>query len=100
MVATDTPQGLISRFGGPITITFTPNGHDARFLEGVAHVQAVRRRGDRVEAVGTGPVLALVAAELVARGLVPTDLRVEQPTLEDVFLRLTDDQVRQREEAG
>ena len=99
VVATDTPQGLISRFGGPIKITFTPDGHDVRFLENVAHVQAVRRRGDRVEAEGTGPVLALVAAELVARGLVPADLRVEQPTLEDVFLRLTDDPAHQLEEA-
>jgi ABC-2 type transport system ATP-binding protein len=100
VVATDTPQGLISRFGGPIKITFTPDGHDVRFLEDVAHVQAVRRRGDRIEAEGTGPVLALVAAELVSRGLVPADLRVEQPTLEDVFLRLTDDQAYHREEAG
>jgi ABC-2 type transport system ATP-binding protein len=99
VVATDTPQGLISRFGGPIKITFTPDGHDVRFLEDVAQVQAVRRRGDRIEAEGTGPVLALVAAELVARGLVPPDLRVEQPTLEDVFLRLTDEQAHQREEA-
>jgi len=99
VVATDTPQGLISRFGGPIRITFTPDGHDVRFLENVAHVQAVRRRGDRVEAEGTGPVLALVAAELVARGLVPADLRVEQPTLEDVFLRLTDDRAHDREDA-
>jgi ABC-2 type transport system ATP-binding protein len=99
VVATDTPQGLISRFGGPIKITFTPDGHDVGFLEEVAHVQAVRRRGDRIEAEGTGPVLALVAAELVARGLVPHDLRVEQPTLEDVFLRLTDAQAPQREEA-
>jgi ABC-2 type transport system ATP-binding protein len=99
VVATDTPQGLISRFGGPIKITFTPDGHDVRFLENVAHVQSVRRRGDRVEAEGTGPVLALVAAELVARGLVPADLRVEQPTLEDVFLRLTDDPAHQLEEA-
>jgi ABC-2 type transport system ATP-binding protein len=99
VVATDTPQGLISRFGGPIKITFTPDGHDVRFLEGVSHVQAVRQSGDRVEAEGTGPVLALVAAELVARGLVPADLRVEQPTLEDVFLRLTDEQTPQREEA-
>jgi ABC-2 type transport system ATP-binding protein len=98
VVATDTPQGLISRFGGPIRITFTPDGHDVRFLEGVAQVQAVRRRGDRIEAEGTGPVLALVAAELVARGLVPADLRVEQPTLEDVFLRLTDEQARHQEE--
>jgi ABC-2 type transport system ATP-binding protein len=99
LVATDTPQGLISRFGGPIRITFSPDGHDVRFLEDVTHVQAVRRRGARIEAEGTGPVLALVAAELVARGLVPGDLRVEQPTLEEVFLRLTDDQAHHREAA-
>jgi ABC-2 type transport system ATP-binding protein len=100
VVATDSPQGLIARFGGPITISFTADGHDVRFLEGMAHVQAVRRRGERIEAEGTGPVLALVAAELVAHGVVPADLRVEQATLEDVFLRLTDDPVRQREEAS
>jgi ABC-2 type transport system ATP-binding protein len=98
VVATDSPQGLIARFGGPITITFTPDGHDVRFLEDVSHVQAIRRRGGRVEAEGTGPVLALVAAELVSRGLVPADLRVEQATLEDVFLRLTDAQAQHREE--
>src|SRR5919201_2444035 len=90
VVATDTPQGLISRFGGPVRVTFTPDGHDVRFLEDLAQVRSVRRRGTRVEAEGTGPVLALVAAVLVARGLVPPDLRGEQPTLEDVFLRLTD----------
>jgi ABC-2 type transport system ATP-binding protein len=65
----------------------------------VAQVQAVRRRGQRIEAEGTGPVLALVAAELVARGIVPTDLRADQATLEDVFLRLTDQEPDQREEA-
>jgi ABC-2 type transport system ATP-binding protein len=64
----------------------------------VAHVQAVRRRGQRIEAEGTGPVLALVAAELVARGIVPADLRADQATLEDVFLRLTDQPPHQREE--
>ena len=99
VVATDTPQGLISRFGGPTRISFTADGHDTGFLQGVAHVQAVRRRGERIEADGTGPVLALVAAELVAHGMVPADLRVEQATLEDVFLRLTDQQAHHREEA-
>jgi ABC-2 type transport system ATP-binding protein len=98
VVATDTPQGLIARFGGPVRISFTADGHDTGFLQGVAHVRAVRRRGQRVEAEGTGPVLALVAAELVAHGLVPTDLRVEQATLEDVFLRLTDDRARHGED--
>jgi ABC-2 type transport system ATP-binding protein len=99
VVATDTPQGLISRFGGPTRLSFTSDGHDVRFLEGVSCVTALRRRGDRVEAEGTGPLLALVAAELVARGVVPADLRVEQPTLEDVFLRLTDDPARDGREA-
>jgi ABC-2 type transport system ATP-binding protein len=99
VVATDTPQGLIARFGGPIRLRFTADGHDTGFLQDVAQVQAVRRCGQRIEAEGTGPVLALVAAELVARGLVPTDLRVEQATLEDVFLRLTDQPPHQREEA-
>jgi ABC-2 type transport system ATP-binding protein len=98
VVATDTPQGLISRFGGPVRITFTPDGHDVGFLAGVRRVTAVRRRGGRVEAEGTGPVLALVAAELVAHGVVPADLRVEQPNLEDVFLQLTDGPAHDREE--
>ena len=30
-----------------------------------------------------------VAAALVEHGITPSDLRVEQPTLEDVFLKLT-----------
>jgi ABC-2 type transport system ATP-binding protein len=102
IVATDTPQGLISQFGGPVRITFTTDERDTGFLERVPHVQAVRRRGNRIEAEGTGPVLALVAAELVSHGIVPSDLRVEQPNLEDVFLRLTTpkDDVHSREEAG
>jgi ABC-2 type transport system ATP-binding protein len=100
VVATDTPQGLISRFGGPIKITFTPDGYDVAFLNDMAHVRAVQRRGSRVEAEGSGPVLPLVAAELVSRGHVPTDFRVEQPTLEDVFLRLTHFDGYERKEAS
>ena len=34
-------------------------------------------------------MLAHVGHALVARGLEPEDLRVHQPTLEDVYLRLT-----------
>ena len=33
--------------------------------------------------------LPLFAAALVGRGYAPTDLRVERPTLEDVFVALT-----------
>ena len=43
-------------------------------------------------------MLAHVGHALVARGLEPEDLRVHQPTLEDVYLRLTGPTAR-REEA-
>jgi len=49
---------------------------------------------DEVEIRGTGPVLALVASELVAHQIVPLDLRVERPTVEDAFLALTGRDVR------
>ena len=52
------------------------------------------RHGAAVEVRGTGPVLALVASELVAHGFAPLDLRVERPTVEDAFLALTGRDVR------
>jgi ABC-2 type transport system ATP-binding protein len=91
VVAVDTPQGLISRFGGPLTVSFSCDAHDLSFLDRIPRVKAVTRHGGRVEVKGTGPVLALVAAELVNRGIVPDDLRAEQPSLEDIFLSLTRD---------
>jgi ABC-2 type transport system ATP-binding protein len=39
-------------------------------------------------------VLALVAFELVADGIVPLDLRVDRPTVEDAFLALTGQDIR------
>ena len=42
-----------------------------------------------MEVEGSGPVLAVVAAALVNHGITPSDLRAEQPTLEDVFLTIT-----------
>ena len=35
-------------------------------------------------------LFAVVAAALVNHGITPSDLRAEQPTLEDVFLTVTD----------
>ena len=89
VAAVDTPDGLINRFGGPIGLTFSADRPDLAWLEQIPHVRQVTRKGQRVEVEGTGPVLALVAAELVNHGITPSDLRVRQPTLEDVFLTLT-----------
>ena len=56
----------------------------------VPHVNSVSRDRDRWVVQGDGPVLAHVGAALVKAGAEPIDLRAERPTLEDVFLSLTD----------
>jgi ABC-2 type transport system ATP-binding protein len=90
IVATGTPQGLIDAEPASVRVQFSAAADiDLAFLETVPNVTAVRRDAQAVEVAGSGPVLALVAAALVERGVVPNDLRVERPTLEDVFLRLT-----------
>lgn len=94
IVATGSPQGLIAAEPSGVHVLFSTPAADLRFLEKVPHVSAVRRDGEQVEVEGSGPVLALVAAALVKHDIVPDDLRVERPTLEDVFLRLTGHSMR------
>lgn len=89
IVADDSPQGLITRHAGEVRVIFTTDKTDISWLNRVEGVDKVTLSGPRVEVSGSGPVLALVAAALVEHGIVPADLRVEQPTLEDVFLKLT-----------
>ncbi len=89
IVASDTPQGLVARYTSRVRVIFSTDAADLAWLERVAGVSRVTRKGPRVEVEGSGPVLALTAAALVEHGIVPADLRVEQPTLEDVFLKLT-----------
>ncbi len=94
VIALDTPQGLIDGLGLRSVVRFTSDDPDLDWVEQLAIVESVTRRGDAVEVRGTGPVLALVAAELVAHGIVPIDLRVERPTVEDAFLTLTGHAIR------
>jgi len=89
IVAMDTPQGLITEHASEVRIIFTTDRKDLSWLDEIAQVKKITRSGPRVEVEGKGPVLALVAASLVEHGITPADLRIEQPTLEDVFLKLT-----------
>ncbi len=89
VVAVDTPTGLIDTYAPDAVVTFSTDRTDLAFLERIDEVAAVGRAGRHVSVTGRGAVLAKVAAELVARGLAPTDLRVERAGLEDVFLQLT-----------
>jgi ABC-2 type transport system ATP-binding protein len=97
IIALDSPQGLIAAHAEQIRLRFGSGGGEGAgqegtvsfsWLRGIPHVEEVIQRGSQVEVRGTGPVVPLVAAALVERGFVPSDLQVEQPALEDVFLKL------------
>jgi len=49
----------------------------------------VRRHGTQLEVTGTGNLLHAVSAVLADHRIVAADLRVEQASLDDAFVRLT-----------
>ena len=90
LIALDTPQGLVATHGGGVRAVFECDpGVTLEYLDAVPGVAEVRRSGRRVDASGDGPHVALVATALAEHGLVPDDYHTQQPSLEDVFLRLT-----------
>jgi ABC-2 type transport system ATP-binding protein len=89
VVALDTPAGLVERVSGGSTVTFTSADADLSWLNEVEGVEEVRREEPHVSVRGNGPLLAHVAAALVAHGIAPLDLDVQRATLEDAFMQLT-----------
>jgi ABC-2 type transport system ATP-binding protein len=89
IVAMDTPQGLVAEYASEVRVLFTTEQEDLSWLNEIVHVKEITKSGTHVEVKGSGPVLALVAASLVEHGITPADLHVEQLALEDVFLKLT-----------
>jgi ABC-2 type transport system ATP-binding protein len=93
IVATGTPESLGGRDQEAATIRFVlPRGAAAADLPG--EVAAVVRvaLGPRVEAQSSDPltVLGALARWAAARGVEVRDLAVSRPTLEDTYLRLTE----------
>jgi ABC-2 type transport system ATP-binding protein len=89
IIALDSPQKLINLHATAVRVIFTTEFPDLSWLSTIPDVEKVMRKGTRVEVEGHGAVLARVAAALVEHGITPLDLRLEQPTLEDIFLKLT-----------
>lgn len=89
VVASGTAQQLVTRYDGVVQVRFSTDDSDISWLEGVDHVERVTRSGNDVLVHGKGPVLAVVAASLVGKGILPADLRACRPSLEDVYLALT-----------
>jgi ABC-2 type transport system ATP-binding protein len=85
-----TPAELTASLAAETRITFRPSAPVAdELLAGLPEVTGVTRRGDTVIVTGTGNVLATVIAALAARQVIATRLRVDQASLEDVFVTLT-----------
>ena len=96
LIALDSPAQLIEALGVEQRVVFTADGtlrtESLMTLPGVSHVELM---GDRVIVSGSGDgLLAEVLAALSAHGVRAHDLHTEQPTLEDVFLKLTGRAIR------
>ena len=90
VVALDTPAGLVAGIAVEQRIRFRPSEPlDDALLTGLPEVSAVHRHGAALEVVGTGNLLHAVTSVLATRQIIAADLRVEQASLDDAFVRLT-----------
>jgi ABC-2 type transport system ATP-binding protein len=90
VAAIGTPDRLIADYGGATRLIFSAGNDDFAWLKDVPSVTAVERDNGKIVVTGERTVLLRASAALLEHGLEPADLRVEQPTLADVFLALTD----------
>ncbi len=94
IVALDTPARLIKGLEVGERVSFkSGDKRTAAVMEVLPGVKKVERQGDQLlvfgRSNGSGPIVTDVVNALTAEGLSFSDLRTEQPDLEDVFLTLT-----------
>lgn len=91
VVALDTPAGLVARVDDRQRVRFRPSAAiDPALLTALPEVDDVRRAGGQLVVTGTGNLLLAVTATLAAQGITAAGLRVEQASLDDAFVALTD----------
>jgi len=97
IVALDTPEKLIRNLGVDSRVVITVEGNlDACQLQALPGVTRVEQNGERVVVHGQGDELAAdVVRALSANSCRFYNLRTEQPNLEDVFLALTGQEIRE-----
>ena len=92
IVALDTPSGLVTRARGGKTVRFVPSGpFDEGLLTGLADVTRVERDGRYVVVTGTGELVNAVVLALHEAGVDARDVRLDEASLEDAFVRLTEE---------
>jgi ABC-2 type transport system ATP-binding protein len=100
IVVLDTPAALIRSLGMEERVVFTLKGIlPAGFKESLSGEVSVEIQGDLVTISGKNgrktPLVSEVVSKLSEQALSFSDLRTEQPNLEDVFLRLTGRKIRE-----
>lgn len=96
IVALDTPANLIASLAIESRVAFTlSDSFDEAIFQAAAGVTRVERMGQRLVVYGAKESLLSGVVNALETHRVPfTDLRTEQPTLEDVFLALTGHEMR------
>jgi ABC-2 type transport system ATP-binding protein len=90
VIALDTPAGLVEHVDAGQTIRFRPSAtFDDALLTVLPEVREVRHQGGRIEVVGAGNLLGAVTSVLAVHQIVANELRLEQASLDDAFVRLT-----------
>lgn len=97
IVALDTPEAMIRSLGAENRLVFSiPENQAVPPLTDLPQVQRVEQFGERVVVYGHGERFASsVVYALEDAGVDFLDLRTEQPNLEDVFLSLTGQEMRE-----
>jgi ABC-2 type transport system ATP-binding protein len=89
VAALDTPDGLVGRMEVSQRIRFRPSAPLADdLLTGLPGVITVGRSGPVVLVEGSGDALSAVTSVLARHQILALDLRVEQASLDDAFVRL------------
>ncbi len=91
VAALGSPAALTSRLEVNQRIRFVPSKSvDDALLAALPEVESVSRRGEEVLVVGNTEALAAVSTLLARLGVLAHHLRVEQPSLDDAFLAITE----------
>ncbi|HEY2793781.1 MAG TPA: ABC transporter ATP-binding protein [Micromonosporaceae bacterium] len=86
----DTPAGFAGRAQIEQRIQFrTAEPFDDALLTALPDISGVEHRGDLIVATGNDNALNAITSVLAQRGIVAQQLRVDQPSLEDAFVSLT-----------
>jgi ABC-2 type transport system ATP-binding protein len=97
VVALDTPAALASASGGEQRIRFQPSVPlEEEQLASLPGVRRVDIHGNQVVVTGTGDLLGTVIAALARQNIVAGQLRVDQSSLEDAFVALTNHDENER----